>query len=201
MSARYQPERFHTGDSGGMSTAAPAPSASETGYEAAGLRLRLIRIEEMSAVGALARAAYAEDYPGLPADYLTEIAAVAERARSTQVWVAEDTATGELTGTVTLPEPGRVLSAVAQEGEMDVRLLAVARTARGRGVGGLLMQHAIATARERGAHRLVLNTSTEMPGARRLYERLGFVRLVEREEDRVESDGRAYRLLAYGLDL
>nr|WP_245190308.1 GNAT family N-acetyltransferase [Leucobacter exalbidus] len=155
----------------------------------------------MSAVGALARTAYDESYPGLPADYLAEIEAVAERARTAQVWVAEDDATGAILGTVTLPEPGQVLSAVARDGEIDVRLLAVVGIARGRGVGGLLMRLAIDTARERGASRLVLNTSTEMPGARRLYERMGFHRLFEREEDIVREDGSAFTLLAYGFEL
>ena len=167
----------------------------------AGITLRLIRSEEAQEIGALSRRAYEADYPGQPAEYLAEIEAVADRVRSSQVWVAVDDATGELCGTVTLPEPGRVLSAVARPGECDVRLLAVAHSARGRGIGGQLMRHAIDTARARGASRLVLNTTTEMTGACKLYERMGFVRLNEREQQLTRTNGSQFTLLAYGFEL
>lgn len=166
----------------------------------AGVTLRLIRSKEMSEIGALARRAYETDYPGQPAEYLAEIEAVAERAKTSQVWVAVDDVTGDLCGTVTLPEPGRVLSQVAQPGECDVRLLAVAHAARGRGVGGLLMRHAIDTARARGASRLVLNTTDEMVGACRLYENMGFVRLRDREQRLTRSNGSRFTLLAYSYE-
>lgn len=166
----------------------------------AGVTLRLIREEELSEVGALARRAYEEDYPGQPAEYLAEIEAVDVRAKTSQVWVAVDDVTGELCGTVTLPEPGRVLSDVARPGECDVRLLAVAHSARGRGLGGLLMRHAIDTARERGASRLVLNTTDEMTGAYTLYERMGFVRLNDREQQLTRSNGSMFTLLAYSYE-
>lgn len=155
----------------------------------------------MMEVGALARRAYESDYPGQPAEYLAEIEAVAERAEFSQVWVAVDDVTGEVCGTVTLPEPGRVLSDVARPGECDVRLLAVAHTARGRGIGGLLMRHAIETARARGASRLVLNTTDEMTGAYQLYERMGFVRLRDREQQLTRANGSRFTLLAYGYEL
>lgn len=165
--------------------------------------LRRIRDEEMDRVGAFSRAAYAEDYPGQPEEYLDEIAAVADRASASQVWVAVDDETGELCGTVTLPEPGEVLSDAARqyEGETDVRLLAVAHSARGRGIGGILMRHAIAVSRERGAARLVLHTTTEMTGACKLYEHMGFVRLRDRERELVRANGDVATLLTYALDL
>lgn len=167
----------------------------------AGVTLRLIRSEEMAEVGALARRAYERDYPGQPADYLAEIEAVSERAKTAQVWVAVDDVTGKVCGTVTLPEPGRVLSDVARPGECDVRLLAVAHPARGRGIGGLLMRHAIDTARARGASRLVLNTTDEMTGAYQLYERMGFVRLQDREQQLTRDNGSRFTLLAYGYEM
>ncbi|MHA3682973.1 GNAT family N-acetyltransferase [Leucobacter sp. HY1908] len=167
----------------------------------AGVTLRLIRSEETGEVGALARRAYEQDYPGQPAEYLAEIEDVAARAEAAQVWVAVDDATGALCGTVTLPEPGRVLSDVAAVGECDVRLLAVSHAARGRGIGALLMRHAIETARSRGASRLVLNTTNEMAGACRLYERMGFERLRERELELTRPSGARFTLRAYGLSL
>ena len=167
----------------------------------AGVRLRLIRSEETRPVGALARRAYEQDYPGQPAEYLAEIEDVAARAATAQVWVAVDDASGELCGTVTLPEPGRVLSDVAAAGECDVRLLAVSHAARGRGIGELLMRHAIETARSRGAVRLVLNTTNEMAGACRLYERMGFERLRERELELTRPSGATFTLRAYGYAL
>lgn len=177
-------------------------SAGNTGARrAAGITLRLIRSEETEEIGALSRRAYETDYAGQPAEYLAEIEAVAERAKTAQVWVAVDDATGELCGTVTLPEPGRVLSDLARPGECDVRLLAVAHAARGRGIGGLLMQHAIDTARERGASRLVLNTTDEMTGAYKLYERMGFVRLRDRERRFTRANGARVTLLAYGFEV
>lgn len=188
--------RFLTAVHGGsLERPAAASRLSE-----AGVTLRLIRAEELAEVGALARRAYEDDYPGQPAEYLAEIEAVDVRAKTSQVWVAVDDATGELCGTVTLPEPGRVLSDVARPGECDVRLLAVAHSARGRGIGGLLMRHAIDTARERGASRLVLNTTDEMTGAYTLYERMGFERLRDREQQLTRSNGSRFTLLAYSYE-
>lgn len=178
----------------------PRPAAPSARSDS-GVTLRLIRDEEMAVVGLLARRAYEVDYPGQPAEYLAEIEAVAARALVSQVWVAVDDLSGELCGTVTLPAPGHVLSPVAQEGECDVRLLAVAHSARGRGIGGLLMRHAIDTARERGAARLVLNTTNEMAGARKLYDRMGFVELSERAQQLTRANGTRFTLLVYGYDL
>jgi len=58
--------------------------------------------------------------------------------------------------------------------------------------------HAVAIARRRALHRVVLNSGPDMFGAHRLYERLGFERLTARETTLL-PDGRPLR--AYGLDL
>lgn len=181
-------------------TEAPTKHADSHANRAHSVSLRLIRSEEAQEIGALARRAYEDDYPGQPAEYLAEIEAVAGRMQTSQVWVAVDDVTGALCGTVTLPEPGRVLSDLARPGECDVRLLAVAHSARGRGIGGLLMRHAIDFARERGASRLVLNTTDEMTGAYKLYERMGFVRLHDREQHLLRPNGARFTLLAYSFE-
>ena len=66
--------------------------------------------------------------------------------------------------------------AAIARGERTVELakLAVAESARGRGIGKRLSTTAIEWARERGAERVVLVSSTRLTTALRLYERLGF---------------------------
>ena len=56
----------------------------------------------------------------------------------------------------------------------EVRLLAVAPSARGRGVGAALMSECIHRARTAAATALTLHTTDVMQAAMRLYERLGF---------------------------
>ena len=58
----------------------------------------------------------------------------------------------------------------------EVRLLAVAPSARGRGVGTALMNECIHRARSVGATAVTLHTTDLMQAAMRLYERLGFER-------------------------
>ncbi|SJN11051.1 putative acetyltransferase [Leucobacter sp. 7(1)] len=169
--------------------------------ERADVRVREILDTEIPAVSELVLEAYREDYARLPEEYLAEIADVAARAKQHVVWVAEDRETGELLGTITTPRPGNRMSSVAREGEMDLRLLGVARAARGRRVGSLLMRHGLRLARLRGTPRVVLNTSTEMVAAYEMYDRMGFARLHDREQQIVREDGSGFTLLAYGIDV
>ncbi|HEU4758248.1 MAG TPA: GNAT family N-acetyltransferase [Agromyces sp.] len=163
--------------------------------------VRLVRDVEHAAVGALARQAYAGDF-ALSADYLAEIESVGDRAREHEVWVAEDVATGSLLGTVTTPRIGRRMSAVARDAdELDFRFLGVSSGARGRGVGETLVRHVVQLAASRGIRRVVLNTGPEMTSAQRLYERLGFARLPEREYVVELPSGRSFLLMAYGRDV
>jgi len=64
-------------------------------------------------------------------------------------------------------------------GALHVVELHVAPERRGRGIGGRLLEHAEACARERGATALVLTTMATNP-ARRLYERHGYRVTAER---------------------
>lgn len=165
------------------------------------LDVRLVRPDEVPAVRTMVRQAYAGDFD-LSATYLAEIEAVAERAREHEVWVAVDADTGELLGTVTTPRAGGRLSPVAWHAdELDFRFLGVSAAARGRGVGETLVRHVMSLAASRGIRRVVLNTGPEMRAAQRLYERLGFARLSEREHRFVRPDGSSFLMMAYGLDL
>jgi len=69
--------------------------------------------------------------------------------------------------------PGGALVTLASP---EVRLLAVAPSARGRGVGAALMNECIRRARSAAATTLTLHTGDLMQAAMRLYERIGFER-------------------------
>jgi predicted N-acetyltransferase YhbS len=75
---------------------------------------------------------------------------------------------------VTIPD-GSQLALRAPE----IRLLAVAPAARGRGVGAALVRECVRRARLAGAAEVTLHTTDLMRAARRLYERHGFVRAPE----------------------
>jgi GNAT superfamily N-acetyltransferase len=65
------------------------------------------------------------------------------------------------------------LLAMPQNG-IEIGKMAVAEEHRGKGIGRGLLAHAVKVARERGAERLYLETSTKLPAAIRLYESHGF---------------------------
>ena len=79
----------------------------------------------------------------------------------------------------------------------EVRLLAVAPSARGRGVGAALMNECIHRARSAGATALTLHTTDLMQAAMRLYERLGF----ERAQDLDLEPAPGIIAKGYRLDL
>ena len=58
---------------------------------------------------------------------------------------------------------------------LGINGLAVAPAAQGRGVGRALIEAAVTEAARRGATKVQLRVLGENPGARRLYERCGFV--------------------------
>ena len=93
--------------------------------------------------------------------------------------VAEDN--GTLIGSVMLYPPnvgayGDLAQAVDYP---EVRLVAVAPEARGRGVARALMDECIRRARARGATAIGLHTSRSMAAAMALYSRMGFERTPE----------------------
>ena len=189
------------GGYGGSLTYAYPLHDGDGGGRGGAVRVREIREVDIAAVSDLVLAAYRDSYSGLDPDYLREIADVAGRMGEGLVWVAEDRESGELLGTITTPRPGETLSEVARPGELDLRLLGVGDAARGRGIGERLTRLGITLARLRGNSRVVLNTGRIMEPAWRLYERLGFERLVDRERQFTRSDGTVVHLLAYGYDV
>ncbi|MEO8504756.1 MAG: GNAT family N-acetyltransferase [Acidobacteriota bacterium] len=60
------------------------------------------------------------------------------------------------------------------DGIVELAKLAVAAEARGRGLGEKLVLSVVDFARQRGARRVVLSSSTKLAPALRLYKKLGF---------------------------
>lgn len=98
-----------------------------------------------------------------------------------------------LLGATLLLTPGSPLHQVAEAGEKEFRMLAVAKEARGRGAGEALVQACIDRAQAAKASGLVLWTQPSMLAAHRLYERLGFERVPERDQE----DPRGFTRLVY----
>jgi len=88
---------------------------------------------------------------------------------------------GALIGCVQLyPAESRAYAGVASAATWpEIRLLAVAPAARGRGVGAALMDECLRRARASGAAMVGLHTMDVMVDAVRMYERMGFVRAPE----------------------
>ncbi|MFH8755404.1 GNAT family N-acetyltransferase [Streptomyces atroolivaceus] len=146
--------------------------------------IRQARPAEFEELGELTAQAYLGDgLLDLGADdpYLEQLRAVGRRAAEADVLVALD-ADGRLLGGVTYVAPGSPWADIAGEDEAEFRMLAVSPEARGRGAGEALVRACVDRARAAGGlSGLVLSTQRSMPGAHRLYRRLGFVRTPERD--------------------
>lgn len=143
--------------------------------------IRLARPEERDAARALTLEAYAQ---------YAETMAPNAWAGLHQALLGALATTGPVTHLIAVREDvlvGSVLLFPAADGDTagiggrmiwpELRLLAVAPTARGQGVGAALVQACIAHARAAGAETLGLYTGDSMRTAMNLYERLGFTRI------------------------
>jgi GNAT superfamily N-acetyltransferase len=85
--------------------------------------------------------------------------------------------------------------------ELEIKNMAVAEPHQGRGVGRVLVEAAIALAREEGRSRLVVATAAAATGQLRFYQRLGF-RVLSIERDAfTEATGYASGLSVDGIEL
>jgi ribosomal protein S18 acetylase RimI-like enzyme len=105
---------------------------------------------------------------------------LAEAAEVANVLVAEDDR-GEMIGIVALVSASEPRGVVARAGEAELARLAIASTARGRGVGRALAEHVVALARTEGAGEMALWSRPYQVEAHSLYESLGFCRTPERD--------------------
>ncbi|MER5433087.1 GNAT family N-acetyltransferase [Streptomyces sp. NPDC002588] len=157
---------------------------------------------EYEALGDITARAYLDDglldY-GLDDEYLPVLKDVARRAAAAEVLVAVE---GEqLLGGVTFVAAGGPVADIARPGEAEIRALAVAHEARGRGAGEALVRACLDRARAtEGCTAVVLSTQRSMHAAHRIYERLGFVRTPERDWNPVPHLDNL-TLLAYHLTL
>ena len=142
-----------------------------------GAIVRDARPEDRAAIEAVTLSAYQQYATALPAVWdayrRNIVATLADFAPADQLVAEED---GRIVGAVLL-YPGAAMAAGAPARQWpEVRLLAVAPDARGRGIAAELMQACAARARRSGASALALHTTDVMTAAIRLYERLGFER-------------------------
>ncbi|MCX4764883.1 GNAT family N-acetyltransferase [Streptomyces sp. NBC_01275] len=139
--------------------------------------------DEYPALGEITAQAYLEDGLldfGESDEYLGELRNVARRAAAAEVLVA--VAGDALLGGVAFVSSGGPMADIARSGEAEIRMLAVAREARGRGAGEALVRACLDRARATaGCTAVVLSTQRTMRTAHRIYERLGFVRTPERD--------------------
>jgi len=158
--------------------------------------LRRATDEDLVAVGRITVEAYRDDgLLGDDDDYIGELADAAARARDAEVWVAVEGS--EVIGSVTFCTPGTRFAELARDNEGEFRMLGVAASARRRGVAEALVARCIERSRELGYDALVLCSMRQMASAHRLYARLGFHRLPERDWSPTEG----IDLLGFNLPL
>jgi ribosomal protein S18 acetylase RimI-like enzyme len=158
--------------------------------------IRLALPAEYDEAGELLAEAYAVDgFIPAGSDYGLTLRNAADRAAKAELWVAADGT--DLLGTVTFCVPGSVYGEIGRDGEGEFRMLGVAAKARGRGVGTALSVHCIQRSLELGYTRVVLSSASYMATAHRIYGRLGFTRLPERDW----SPRPGVDLYAFSLDL
>ena len=161
------------------------------------MHLRRARPDEHEVIGAVTVAAYEPVLVGAEGTYVERLRNAQARDLEAELWVAVGPDDQEVLGTVTLCRDGSPWREIATADEGEFRMLAVAPQAQGRGVGEALARHCIDRFRESGATGVVISSTPGMTNAHRIYERLGFVRLPERDW----SPAPDVQLWAFRLDL
>lgn len=160
--------------------------------------LRPVRPDEYVALGELTVAAYhgVGEMPHQD-EYDAQLRDVARRAETSCVVVAVSPDGRVLGGITYVSGPEDPYSEDLRPGEAGIRMLAVDPAAQGQGIGRALTRWCLDEARATGRQRLVLHTSSMMPAAIRLYERMGFARAPELDFSPVPG----VDLIAYVFDL
>jgi len=157
--------------------------------------VRDARPEEFHTIGELRVAAYrADGFLSAASTYADTLRALGTDGTG-EILAAVDG--GRLLGTVMLlswPDAGEVVRA---PGEAEIRALAVASAARGRGIGRTLLAAVTSRAANRQVRQLMLLTRPDMRAAQHLYAQAGFTRLPGRDWQPPAGP----LLLAYGLAL
>jgi ribosomal protein S18 acetylase RimI-like enzyme len=146
-----------------------------------GVRVTLATPGDFGRIAELTAGVY-RDEELAPEEYLARLADVAGRADLAELLVARaDENGGDVVGSVALVLAGEFGEVLRSGDEAGFRMLVVDPAVRGRGVGELLVETCLDRARAAGKRLMVLSTDPRMRAAHRLYERLGFTRLPERD--------------------
>lgn len=136
--------------------------------------IREARPEEYEALGELGALAYETVEPDRA--YLVSVRDVRSRAARVPVLVAVDR-DGTLLGSITyVPGPDAPYADFDGPDDAGFRMLAVAPSAQGRGVGRALVEEVITRARADGRAGLTIFTRPTMEAAHGLYASMGFTR-------------------------
>ena len=160
------------------------------------METRRARPGEYGDLGELTVSAYEEFTGGAEDFYVDYLRDVALRDREAEVWVAEDE-DGQLLGCVTWCPPGSRWREISTADQGEFRMLAVARAARGRGVGDTLVRLCEVLSADTGATAMAISSLPSMDTAHRLYERLGYSRAPDLDWDPAPD----VHLIAYCKDL
>lgn len=154
---------------------------------------------ELAEVGDLTVAAYSGDgFIAAEDGYAHHLRDAVTRAREAEVYVAMlPDRPDAVAGTVTFCPHGSPWGELAHADEGEFRMLAVAASARRRGVAEALVSVCVERSRELGYRAVVLSSLPVQQPAHRLYGRVGF----RRRPDRDWSPEPGVELLAFRLDL
>jgi ribosomal protein S18 acetylase RimI-like enzyme len=144
------------------------------------LEIRPAEPAEFPEVADLCVAAYAPFLAG-NGHYVDVLRDVARRAAEAELLVAVEPGGGEVLGTVTFVPDGGALGEIAGPGEAEFRMLAVGPAAQGRGVGTALLRRVLEDSRHAGKLGVVCSSQPVMRAAHKIYERVGFERVPERD--------------------
>ena len=161
--------------------------------------VRPARPSELVEVGDLTVAAYVDDGL-LRADdvYVECLRDARSRAREAELYVARlDDQPDAIAGTVTFCPRGSAWSEIAGPEEGEFRMLAVAAAARRRGVAEALVRVCLDRSTELGYTAVVLSSLPVQRPAHRVYRRLGFRRVPDRDW----SPAEGVTLLSFRIDL
>ncbi|MFD7590309.1 GNAT family N-acetyltransferase [Kitasatospora sp. NPDC059811] len=138
--------------------------------------------EDLDDAGRITVEAFVGDGHTSPeSSYVELLRDAARRAREAELLVAVDQAEGRVLGCVTYAVGGTEWADIASPREGEIRMLATAAAARGRGVGEALVRATIARSRALGLDGMAFSTRPQMTAAHRVYERTGFRRTPERD--------------------
>ncbi|MEV6275665.1 GNAT family N-acetyltransferase [Nocardia sp. NPDC051832] len=154
--------------------------------------IRTAKPDEFDAIGELTVEVYVgEGYVQADSLYVAELGDTPKRAAAAQILVA--THEDRVVGSLTVARPGTPYAEIARPGELEFRMLAVSKKARGLGAGTALIEAVLEIAAAESFGAVAITTMPAMVDARRLYDRFGFVPVPER--DWLTTSGEQLRVL------